>query len=85
MNIYLARDHDFVNIWYGSVDSMGVEVFFDKHGIDFNHEDEKLFRGYITRKEEADVILPALSLDSMYSPSVYLIDNEGKPRNENLT
>ena len=85
MNIYLARDGDFVNIWYGSVDSIGVDVFFEKHGVKFEHHDETLFRGYISTKQEADVILSALRFDKAYSPSVYVMSSDGKLTNQNLT
>ncbi len=85
MNVYMARDHNFVNIWYGSVDSMGIDIFFEKHGVELEHQDEKLFRGYISTKEEAEVILSALRVDEGYLPSVYTIDAEGKLINQNLT
>jgi len=78
MNIFLARDGDFVNIWYGSVDSGGANAFFKKHGVEYTPEDEKLFRGYISTNTEADVILSALRLDEGFSPSVYATDSDGK-------
>ena len=84
LNTYLARDGDFVNIWHGAVDSLGMQIFLEKHGIDFQQEDEKLFRGYIATKGDADVILAALRYEKM-QPSHYVLNNEDKLVNKTLT
>ncbi len=83
VNVYLCKDGNWVHIWYGAVDSIGMDIFFEKNGVDFEHHEERLFRGYIITKDEANVILPALDYRKL-PPVKYYIDDKGKLKSENL-
>ena len=52
----------FITIWHGAVEPVLMQSFFQKHGVEYESNEEKLFRGYITTRKEADVILSALLL-----------------------
>lgn len=83
MNVYLARDEDFINIWHGAIESFGMQMFLEKHGVDYAPGEDKLFRGYITTRKEADIILPALRYEKMLA-SAYILNENGKLINELL-
>ncbi len=76
LNVYLTWDDDFVNIWYGPVDCVMMRVLFEKQGMTYQSQDEKLFRGYISSKDQADVILSSLRYDKM-QPCHYILDESG--------
>ena len=64
LNLFLSIDGSFVTIWYGAIDPILAESEYSK---EFNNlpwkdydPDEQLFRGYITNKQEAEIILNAI-------------------------
>lgn len=77
LNTYLSQDGAFVNIWHGCLEPIALEVFFQKMNVPFVEYDEPLFRGYIETKEEGEMILKALRVESM-SPQIIEQTEDGK-------
>lgn len=66
INVYLTKDDDFICIWYGVLDPVEADILCQKwYGFDWpdSGDFQELFRGYISSKFEAEVILKALRLD----------------------
>lgn len=83
LNYYLSQDRQFVNIWYGCLDSMILDVVFEGNEDLAVGYDEPLFRGYIKSEEQGLHILRALRLGSQ-PPQLLKKTPEGKVLCESL-
>ena len=76
LNLYLARDGNYVTIWNGLIEILFTEAEFENgrmvsvklpEGFDFSIYDEPLFRGYIDSREAAGHIFRALRIGEEYT------------------
>jgi hypothetical protein len=78
LNIYLAKDRNYVTIWKGLLDPLLTEAEFESGRLtsvklpddfDFRRYNEDLFRGYIDSAEIAKHILKALRIGGGHTRS----------------
>lgn len=82
LNVYLSQDGDFINIWFGLLDTIAAEGqlgFQDDQRINFDQiYSEPLFRGYIEDSETAVTILNALRVGKKFTPQALRLDDQGR-------
>lgn len=92
INIYLTQDGEFITVWHGLFDPLFIDQsFYDLvknaglEDFDFSASyNTSLFRGYIETKAQAEVILPALRLET-FRPQFLRIDEKYGLTCESLT
>lgn len=60
LNGYLSQDRDFVTIWFGLLEPIFLDSWFQEAGLELPDYNEELFRGHIESEEQARHILKAL-------------------------
>ncbi len=64
-NLFLSKSDAYICIWYGPLDIFVADIMYkEEYGFNLSAEQhmEYYFRGYITNKQEAEVIINALRL-----------------------
>ncbi|MEN9561505.1 MAG: hypothetical protein RIQ56_778 [Candidatus Parcubacteria bacterium] len=92
LNLYISKDHDFVNIWWGLLEPIftesRLESVYKPEDFDYRASyNENLFRGYIETQEAAGHILKALRVDSTFmykAPQVLSGGTDNKLRCDRL-
>ena len=73
LNGYLSQDRDFVTIWFGLLEPIFLEGWFDEAGLELPEYNEDLFRGHIESDEQARQILKALR-PNLWRPQILRSD-----------
>jgi len=89
LNIYLAKDHNYVTIWRGLLDPLITMAKFESGRMaseklpdefDFGDYNEDLFRGHIDSAETAKHIFKALRISGDHTRSLPQVLNTGPDR-----
>ena len=73
LNGYLSQDGEFFTIWFGLLEPIFLESWFQEAGIALPEYNEDLFRGHIESEEQARHILKALR-PNLWHPQILRSD-----------
>ena len=75
LSVFMSRDNDFTNIWFGLLDPMVAESKLNWNDPSVNfHEQyyDMLFKGYLSGDAETKTVLKALRIGSFSKQRLYM-------------